>query len=266
MRNLLAGAASLAGAFGAAYLVSLTGFERGNSVALLVAVVAGSGALICQAVAVARPPVTTQGERKEKPRRDPGEWRTRQVRDYVLYGALLILGAGMATPFYSVRFINDLGGSPQTAATAMAVASALVTLGQGLWGRVIDSLGLRLVGAVGLAGIALVPLMWLAAASPATGVAIWLFNGFMWAGCGLATFNLMLEVSDDANRASVVAWVNTLQSPVNFAAPLAGGMLANAAGTPALFALSSLALVASWVYFLWSFPGHGRSVARSESQ
>jgi MFS family permease len=252
-RNLLAGATALCGALAAASLGSSLGFGRGSGVALLMAVLAACGALAAQAVAVGRSPRRRFEAGSRTGALDPWEWRSPAVRGYVIYGALLILGAGMATPFYSMQFISGLGGAPQAATTAVAVANALVMLGQGLWGRVIDRYSLRLVGAASLAGIIVVPLLWLAARDPAHGVAIWVFNGSMWAACGLATFNLMLAVSNDHNRASVVAWVNTLQSPINFAAPLVGGFIAERAGLSILFAVASATLGVSWLCFLRCF-------------
>ena len=252
-RNLLAGVAGLGGAFIAAVLVSRAGFAPGNGLALTVAALAASGALAAQVLAVGvRPslgPVAIAAPAED----DFRAWRLANVRRYVVYAGLMVLGAGMAEPFFSVHFINGLHGSPQTATTAIAVAGATVMLAQGLWGRVIDRHGLRVVGGATLGVIALLPLLWLGLTEPLAALPLWLLGGLMWAGCGLATFSLMLAISNDANRASVVAWVSTLQAPVEFAAPLAGGLLAERFGIPTLFAVSSGVLALCWLYFLRSF-------------
>jgi MFS family permease len=172
----------------------------------------------------------------------------------------VILGAGIAEPYFSVRFINDLHGSPQVATTAVAVAGATVMLAQGPWGRLLDRHGLRKVALSCLAIIVLVPLMWFAATDPLQATPIWLLNGLVWAGLGLATFNLLLAISTDTNRASVLAWVNAMQTPMGFVAPLAGGLLSERAGIPAVFLVSAGVLAICWLYFQRSFTGkHGAS-------
>lgn len=257
-RSSLGGVAALGGAFSAASLGSIMGFGPGNGVALMVGALASFGGVGAMAMAFTVAAAPRFPARQSPTEGGSGAWRTPIVRDFVIYGALLILGAGMATPFYSVRFINELQGAPQMATTAIATANALVMLGQGLFGRVIDHFGFRLLGGTSLAGVALVPLLWLAATEPPQGVSIWLLNGLMWSACGLATFTLMLAVSNNANRAMVVAWVNSLQAPVNFGAPLIGGLLAERAGLVVLFPIASAVLATSLVYFLRSFPAGGR--------
>ncbi len=252
-RNFLGGLGGMAGAFLSASLVSLVGFGPGNGLALATAALATAGALAAMVAALEPGSRQHPIEVSDLDRPPSQDWRSPAVRSYIVYGALLILGAGMATPFYPVHFISRLGGAPEVATTAIAVAGALVMLAQGLFGRIVDRVGFRMVGSVSLAAIASVPVLWLAAREPAHGVPIWLFNGLMWAGCGIATLSLMLAISNDANRALVVGWVNALQAPVNFAAPLIGGLVAERAGTPVLFVLASATLAASWLYFLRSF-------------
>ncbi len=248
-RNLMGGIATLAGTFLAAILVSQSGFERGYGLALLLATVALSAALAAQTVAVGlgrssgvHPLSPSGGQRLEG-------WRLPAVRQYATYGALLILGAGMSTPFYSVFFINRLHGSPEMATTLIATSNAVTMLAQGLWGRVIDRHGLGLVANGSLLVIALSPLLWLAASDPLHGVPIWLTAALAWAACNLANFSLVLAISNGANRPSVFAWISVFQAPADFAAPLIGGFLADRIDLPAVFILSTLVRLASWAAF-----------------
>lgn len=261
-RNLMSGAGAMAGAALAASFVANLGYVPGSAHALVLATGVAAAALIVMAAAFSR---VAPGHRSSGPGQGAGqgrEWRTPAVRNYILFGALLILGAGMATPFYSVYFINRLGGSPETATTAIAVASGMAMLAQGLWGRVVDSHGVRVVGLASLGVIVSVPALWLVASSPALGVFVWILNGVAWSAAGLAIFSLMLAISNDANRASVVAWVNALQSPVNFGAPLVGGLLAEKVGLPVLFAAASGVLAASWVCFAYGLRAASGGAAR----
>lgn len=262
-RNLLAGACGLGAAFVSAWFVGQVGFSAGTGWALIVAVSASGLAVLAMAQAArlrcVSPVMSQSGNRNEPPRRDHDVLRSPEVRGYIVYGALLILGAGMATPFYAVHFINDLRGSPQIATTTMAVANAVALLLQGLWGPVMDRVGIRVLGGASLLAIAAVPALWMVALAPGFGVVAWMMNGVAWAACGLATFNTMLAISSDSNRASVVAWVNALQSPVNFAAPLLGGFVSSRVGMSPLFGAASLVLLTSLVCFLRTAPERARS-------
>lgn len=253
-RNLLAGIASVAGLLLAAYMVSQFGFVIGHGWSLIFATVALSGALLVQIVAVSFAGVNELGLPSQPALRGLPSWRLSTVQNYVLYGALLILGAGMSTPFYSVHFISGLRGAPENAATLIAIANATAMLAQGLWGRVIDRHGLGIVANGSLGIIALIPLLWMAATDPVHAVPIWLLNGLAWAACNLANFSLVLAISNEENRPSVVAWVSVLQAPADFAAPLLGGFLADQLNLPALFLMSAGVRLAAWVCFFRSFP------------
>ena len=253
MRNLMGGAAALPGMFLAAYFVSLSGFTRGSGLALAVSGVALFAALGAQILATSLP-----GMRGSRPIRGWGAqstdaWRLPAVRKYVLYGALLVLGAGISTPFYSVYFLNALHGSPEMATTLIAAANTTAMLAQGFWGRVIDRHGLGVVGNLSLGLIALVPLLWLAADDPLLAVPIWLLNGLAWAACNLANFNLVLWISNAENRASVLAWISVLQAPSDFVAPLVGGFLMDRLGLAALFLVSAALRLGAWGAFFCSF-------------
>ncbi|HEX2987011.1 MAG TPA: hypothetical protein VHS06_02445 [Chloroflexota bacterium] len=73
--------------------------------------------------------------------------------------------------------------------------------------------------------------------------------GIAWAAANLANFNLVLGISNEQNRAAVVAWVSVYQAPADFAAPLIGGFLADRIDLPALFIISVLIRLAAWGSF-----------------
>jgi MFS family permease len=252
-RNLVGGIATLAGTALASYLASQSGFARGYGVALLLAAAALCGALIAQTVAVG----SRSGRWPREPahERDPESWQLPAVRRYAAYGSLLIMGAGMATPFYSVFFIQRLQGTPETATTLIAVANAVAMLAQGLWGRIIDRRGIAPVANGSLAVIAALPLLWLAATAPLLAAPIWLLNGLAWAACNIANLSVVLAISNERNRASVVAWLSVFQAPSDFAAPLIGGFLADRLDLPAVFLISSAVRLAAWGVFLRGFSG-----------
>lgn len=252
-RNLLGGIAAVGGTLLAAYLVSVAGFTRGYGLALTAATLALSGALAAQILALGCRPIRGPLAAPPAAEHNPAAWRLRAVQRYAAYGVLLVLGAGMATPFYSVYFINRLHGSPEAATSLIATANAMVMLAQGLWGKVIDRYGHGVVASSSLAVIALQPLLWLVAADPMHAVPIWLINGLAWAACGLANFNLVLAISNESNRASVVAWISVFQAPADFAAPLVGGFLADRVDLPALFLISAAVRLAAWIAFLRGF-------------
>ncbi len=248
-RNLLGGLATLVGTALAAYLVSLSGFTHGYGLALLLGTAALLGGLAAQILAVGVSGSWRSHALTSASHRDPSSWQIPAVRRYVAYGSLLILGAGMSTPFYSVFFLQRLHGSPEMATTMIAVANAVAMLAQGLFGRILDRRGLAPVANGSLAIITVLPLLWLVAANPYQAVPIWLLNGLAWAAASMANLSLVLAISNERNRASVVAWLAVFQAPADFTAPLIGGILADRVDLPAVFLISSLVRLAAWRVF-----------------
>ena len=99
----------------------------------------------------------------------------------------------VAGPFFSVYLVRDLGASPTQIGLLAAIFSATNIVGQRVWGRLNDRHGatwvMRLTGFM----IPAVPLLWSVAPNPWYLLAVEAFSGFVWAGYGLASFNLAAE-------------------------------------------------------------------------
>lgn len=166
---------------------------------------------------------------------------------------------GVAGPFYGAHMIRNLHMPFSVIAIYSILAGIVSLLTQPLWGRIIDRVGNRPVLIFNLAGLCLLPAIWLFA-TPAHWLPIWIdavITGIFWPGMALATFNLLLATVPEKGRAACLG-VHSLGVGLGaFVAGLLGGWIAEAlAGFHArvfgialvnyhlLFLLSSVARVA----------------------
>ncbi len=109
----------------------------------------------------------------------------------------------IAGPFFSVYLVRDLGASPTQIGMLAAIFSATNIIGQRVWGRLNDRHGaawvMRLTGFM----IPGVPLLWSIAPNPWYLLVAEAFSGFVWAGYGLSSFNLLLGLTPAAQRAAL---------------------------------------------------------------
>jgi len=88
----------------------------------------------------------------------------------------------------------------------------------------------------------------------------WLFpevslSGFLWAGYGLASFNLVLSLSPESQRARFVAIYQVVGFAAAFAGPLIGSLLADALTIRGCFFFSAGGRFLAALLFLFTVRG-----------
>jgi MFS family permease len=168
---------------------------------------------------------------------------------------LLIALCGLASPFFAVYAIRELGvaeGNVGWFAIAQTVGSALAGL---LFGWIADRQGshvvIRIVGGVYL----LAPCLVLAAGAfagggPAVSIVL-MASAFLFLGLGdgsimLGFINYVLEIAPSTQRPVYVGLNNTIAG-VMVLFPFIGGTLADWGGYPLVFALAAAGIASGWI-------------------
>jgi MFS family permease len=174
------------------------------------------------------------------------------ISSFVWHFALQVAG-----PFFNVYIVTDLGGNTAIVGVAAAMAGGASLLGQYVFGGLLDRRGSVLIQrATGLI-IPILPALWVIVTEPYQIYLIEAVAGFLWAGYNLASFNLLLELSPDADRQSAVALYQTVVFAAAVLGPLAGGYLSEAFGYRLVFATSAAVRFLGIGLFIWLVPRPG---------
>jgi MFS family permease len=155
----------------------------------------------------------------------------------------------LASPFFTVYMLRDLGFDYFTFAALCAVQAFSTYIAMPYWGRLSDEYGNRAVLRTAGFLVSLVPFLWLPSQRVSYLALVHVFTGFAWAGFDLAAFNYVLDSTTREQRAAYAANVNFASGVAVFAGALIGGFLATAfertqvlwlVGLPALFFISGL--------------------------
>lgn len=175
--------------------------------------------------------------------------RERSFTAYTLMSTLWNFGVTLPQPLFAVHFVETLGGSASFWGVVTAATFVTTVLGQRYWGSLTDRVGGRNVLVASGTIAALIPGLWFLAYRPEHALWINLASGLGWAGFNLAAFNLLLEVTPDANRSTYVAGYNALIGVSHFAGPLIGGVAADLIGVGPVFLLATLIRMVAWALF-----------------
>jgi len=167
---------------------------------------------------------------------------------FSIFFALFNLGVAITSPLFAVYMLRDLGFSylEYTASTGMSVMLQFLTLG--MWGRITDSFGNRVVLAAMGAVIPVLPALWLVSGSFSYILLLQMAGGLCWAGFSLAAGNYLYDTVVPEKRAAYLAIHNVLSNGGIFIGALLGGFLASI--LPAGFTLGGHAW--QWTSSLWA--------------
>lgn len=188
------------------------------------------------------PPSTVQGERLPTAqflRRLPGLVRgDRNLRNLLVARSIVVCGQ-MATGFYSAYALKELDAPDAQVGLFTVAVLASQTLGTFALGWLADHRGHVLVLSIGALVTALGALAALAAPSVDLLYLSFASMGLSLAATNVSGFSIGMEIGPEAERPTYVAINNSALAPVQLLAPLAGGVLADAAGYGALFGLAA---------------------------
>ncbi|MFS8664928.1 MAG: MFS transporter [Limnochordales bacterium] len=271
-RNLLVNLAGFAATLLAGFLVRVGGEPGGYQLVYAFAVAAGIAAGVYMAQ---MPDLPWQGAPAGQGAAHPGEARegpvppaaaTRGARArwlrllavfrqepvftrYCYTAFLWTWAVNLPAPLYAVYLVRDLGG-PEAMWGLVTAANFLCTvIAQRYWGFLSQQLGEKRIMLLSGAGASILPVLWLGLPVPALAIAANGLGGFVWAGYNLASFNLLLALAPPARRTTYVAIYNSTIGLGQALGPLLGGYIADAAGIPLVFVLSTVfRAVGLWLF------------------
>lgn len=145
---------------------------------------------------------------------------------FSLFFALMQFGVAIASPFFTVFILRDLGFSyfDFTLNSGASILAQFLTLSQ--WGRISDIFGnRRILKATGLF-IPFMPLLWTVSTDVWYLVAVQALSGFSWAGFTLAAGNFVYDLIQPSRRVTYLAVHNVLANIGIFTGAILGGYLA----------------------------------------
>jgi MFS family permease len=152
---------------------------------------------------------------------------------FTVYIALICFAANLASPFFSVYMLRDLGFNYLTYMVIISSASISSLVFLTYWGRRADLAGNIKVIRITSCLLPVVPLLWLASYNVYYLIFAEIISGFAWSGFNLAAVNFLYDASEAQNRTKHIAVFNTITCLATFLGALIGGYLAP--HLPALF-------------------------------
>lgn len=145
---------------------------------------------------------------------------------FTVYVALISFAANLASPFFSVYMLRDLGFSYLTYTIIIASASVSSLVFLTFWGRRADIAGNMKVIRMTSCLLPIVPVLWLASYNVYYLVFAEIISGFAWSGFNLAAINFVYDASEAQNRTKHIAVFNTITCLATFAGATIGGYIA----------------------------------------
>lgn len=156
----------------------------------------------------------------------------------------------VAGPYFSVYIVRNLSATPTQIGLLAASNAMFNILGQQVWGRLNDRKGAAWVMAGTGLMIPLVPAFYALAPGAWYLIAVEAFSGFMWAGYGLSSFNLMLGLAPAEQRARFSAVYQGAVFFASFVGPLLGMLLVTVYDIRLLFWLSAIGRIVASALFM----------------
>jgi MFS family permease len=175
-------------------------------------------------------------------RKLPGLIRADRNFAQYLLATLLISAASMAVSFYIIDAKRVLHLADATAGIYAVVLVAAATLGSIGWGFLGDRIGHKRVvegGTLCTALAALLAMLVHGAGLGAVGYGlVFVLAGLATSGIQLAALTFVVDFAPAAQRPTYVGLANLANVPFTAGAPLVGGLIADRAGYPLVFALT----------------------------
>jgi MFS family permease len=153
-------------------------------------------------------------------------YQTSNFLRFVVYVSLLKFTVYVASPFFAVLMLKNLGFGYMafTLVTLSATLAAIASIRR--WGRHADRVGnLKVVRSTSML-VALIPLFWLVNQNPVYLFFVQAFSGFAWAGFNLSASNFIYDASSPGKRTRCIAYFNFFSGVSMSLGALFGGWLA----------------------------------------
>lgn len=168
---------------------------------------------------------------------------------FCLYGMIWNFSLNIAGPFFNVYLVKSLSATAFMVGFLSIVSSVAGLPAQRLFGQLNDRWGPRKVMLVTGSIIPVVPFAWYFTAAVWHAIPINIVAGFLWAGYNLASFNLLLAIAPEEQRARYSAMFQIAVTVSSALGASAGGLISNRWGIPLVFVCSAIGRAVGAVIF-----------------
>ncbi|MBI4845601.1 MAG: MFS transporter [Candidatus Omnitrophica bacterium] len=144
---------------------------------------------------------------------------------FVVFVALLSFTVNIASPFFSVLMLRELGFNYFLFTLITLSSTFTIYCIITRWGRHADKAGNLKVIKITAPLIGCIPLLWIINRSPLFLICAQVFSGFVWAGFNLCTANFIYDAVIPEKRTRCIAYFNTINGTALCLGALMGGFL-----------------------------------------
>ncbi len=155
--------------------------------------------------------------------------RDTNFRAFLVFSFMWAAMVGLSSPFFAVHMITYLAIPFSIIAALSVVSGAFNILGLRIWGRMTDESGAKPFLRLCCLGAGILPLVWLLA-RPEAYLILWPLHaviGLAWAGIGLTTSALLMNMAPQGNNAVYFALYAAVSGISGALAPMLGGVAGN---------------------------------------
>jgi MFS family permease len=202
----------------------------------------------------------------------PGSFSFQSIwRDLKDHPAFLALGLVMAFwnfslniagPFFNVFMVENLNFTASMVGIASIISSVASLLVQRRVGRLSDRWGSRKVQLIGMSLIPILPIAWIYVSKFWHVIALNSFGGLVWGAFNLASFNFLLSLTPDAQRARFSAIYQILVMLALAGGAAVGAWVVTQWGYHAIFACSGIGRLLATLLFIRFIPARVEKDAR----
>jgi MFS family permease len=146
---------------------------------------------------------------------------------FVLFVSAMQFAANLASPFFAVHMLKDLGFNYITYTIVTISATATIYFMMQRWGKHADIVGnLRVIRFVA-PFIGVVPLLWILDRSVWYLIFAQVFSGFVWSGFTLCTVNFIYDAVSEGKRVRCISYFNFCSGIAVCLGVLTGGFILN---------------------------------------
>lgn len=145
---------------------------------------------------------------------------------YVIFQSTFNFAVFIASPFFTVFMLRDLGFSYLTHTIVVITVPLATILSMSYWGRYSDALGNRRVMRICSIIISVLPALWLVSHEVYFLIGIQVLAGFFWGGFNLCSSNFIYESAIPEKRTRCISYFNTINGLAICLGNLLGGFLA----------------------------------------
>ncbi len=250
-RNFVMGIAAMGTTLLVGQMITSTGGSMGYQLALLVAFALGVVSTFCFAH-LSDPPTTILPAARASvslPTLLRGLGETPGFLTLCGTAALWNFSLNVAGPFFNVYLVQNLHATA-TMVGITSVASSLTSLAfQRKWGELADRWGPRRVQTISMLTIPILPILWLFVNAPWQVIPINLLGGLLWGAFNLASFNFLLALTPESQRARYSALYQIVVTLALAAGAAVGSVIVTRVGYHAVFLGSGVGRIAAALLF-----------------